>query len=80
MAMVTSDAKHRTGDSDAFFTLEPGLMKLGGRWTIECSVPLDRKLRQLDVSPAAAVLHYVFGGIGEKLRRTCSDEVWSTMS
>ena len=36
--MVTSDAKHRAGDTEAFFTLEPGLIKLGGRWTIESSV------------------------------------------
>jgi phospholipid/cholesterol/gamma-HCH transport system permease protein len=53
--MVTSDVKHRTGSTDAFFTLEPGLIKLGGRWTIESSVHLDRKLRELNVSPAGSL-------------------------
>src|SRR5580658_3877466 len=50
--MVISDARHRAGDTEAFFTLEPGLMTLGGRWTIESSVRLDHKLRQINVAPA----------------------------
>ena len=69
--MVTSDAKHRAGDTEAFFTLEPGLMKLGGRWTIESSVPLDHKLRQISVSPTGS-----FTIDGSNLERLDSIGAW----
>jgi len=53
--MDASDSSRWAEESGAFFTLEPGVMKLGGRWTIETSVPLDQKLRALHIGSGSRI-------------------------
>jgi phospholipid/cholesterol/gamma-HCH transport system permease protein len=57
----TAKGEDAAGGEDAFkgmgasFSLEPGVIRLHGRWTIATSVHLDRQLRELPVAPGSTL-------------------------
>ncbi len=44
-----------TAEPDAWFKLEPGVFKAGGRWTIAESARLDQQLRDLDAGSGGTI-------------------------
>ncbi|MGH6827917.1 MAG: ABC transporter permease [Rhizomicrobium sp.] len=57
-----------TAPGDAWFRLEPGTLRAGGRWTIAESPRLDRELRSLSAVPGGALT--IDGSAIEKLDST----------